>query len=88
VTTFARAVCGSALLSLGMLSGHAIANFPEFPPVATLSTLSFYHCAASILVIPLAGFNRRELQLPAAVIHPILGLGLAAHVFFGPAEQI
>jgi len=87
IVTFGRACCGCALLSLGVLSWHAVASFPKPPPVSMLSCLSFYHCAASIVVVPMTAWNKLELQLPAAVIHPILGLGFAYHAMFG-LEQL
>jgi hypothetical protein len=86
VTTFGRTICGLALLSLGILSGASLCH-DKSSPIPTCAALAFYHGTASLIALPLLDFNRAELQIPAAFIHPALGLGFGYFALQGQAKE-
>jgi hypothetical protein len=85
VKAFGTRICGCALLALSMSSLLTLFSRRRVnKPV--LFSLGFYHSSVLIAGLPMLGFNKEELQIPAGVIHSSLAAFLLYCGFVGDEE--
>jgi hypothetical protein len=85
VTVFGTRICGCALLALSMTSLLTLTSQRRVnKPV--LFSLGFYHSVLLVAGVPLLKFNVKELQIPAAVLHSVFGVGALYCAFVGDEE--